>query len=63
MFSGDVADLTTEEIEQAFKDVPSVEVANEKKNIILWLVDDTKIEPSRRQARQVVENVAIHING
>ena len=63
LFSGDVADLTTEEIEQAFKDVPSVEVANEKKNIILWLVDDTKIEPSRRQARQDVENVAIHING
>ena len=63
LFSGDVADLTTEEIEQAFKDVPSVEVANEKKNIILWLVDDTKIEPSRRQARQDVENGAIHING
>lgn len=63
LFSGDVSDLTTEEIEQAFKDVPSVEVANEKKNIILWLVDDTKIEPSRRQARQDVENGAIHING
>lgn len=63
LFSGDVADLTTEEIEQAFKGVPSVEVANEKKNIILWLVDDTKIEPSRRQARQDVENGAIHING
>ena len=63
LFSGDVADLTTEEIEQAFKDIPSVEVANEKKNIILWLVDDTKIEPSRRQARQDVENGAIHING
>lgn len=63
LFSGDVADLITEEIEQAFKDVPSVEVANEKKNIILWLVDDTKIEPSRRQARQDVENGAIHING
>ena len=63
LFSGDIADLTTEEIEQAFKDVPSVEVANEKKNIILWLVDDTKIEPSRRQARQDVESGAIHING
>lgn len=63
LFSGDVADLTTEEIEQAFKDVPSVKVANEKKNIILWLVDDTKIEPSRRQARQDVESGAIHING
>lgn len=63
LFSGDVADLTTAEIEEGFKNVPSAEVSNEKKNIILWLVDDTKIEPSRRQARQDVENGAIYING
>ncbi|MCG4650872.1 tyrosine--tRNA ligase, partial [Bifidobacterium longum] len=43
--------------------MPSVEVANQKQNIILWLVDDTKIEPSRRQAREDVKNGAIRING
>lgn len=63
LFSGDVADLTADEIEQGFSDVPSMEVSGEKKNIILWLVDDTKIEPSRRQARQDVSNGAVRING
>ena len=63
LFSGDVADLTANEIEQGFKNMPSVEVADQKQNIILWLVDDTKIEPSRRQAREDVKNGAIRING
>lgn len=63
LFSGDVADLTADEIEQGFSDVPSMEVSGDKKNIILWLVDDTKIEPSRRQARQDVSNGAVRING
>lgn len=63
LFSGDVADLTADEIEQGFSDVPSMDVSDEKKNIILWLVDDTKIEPSRRQARQDVSNGAVRING
>ena len=63
LFSGEVQDLTAEEIEQGFKNMPSVEVSDEKKNIILWLVDDTKIEASRRQAREDVKNGAIRING
>lgn len=63
LFSGDVADLSVDEIEQGFSNVPSVEVSGDKKNIILWLVDDTKIEPSRRQARQDVSNGAVRING
>lgn len=63
LFSGNVADLTTAEIEQGFKNMPSVDVSAEKKNIILWLVDDTKIESSRRQAREDVQNGAIRING
>lgn len=63
LFSGDVAQLSASEIEQGFKNMPSVEVANQKQNIILWLVDDTKIEPSRRQAREDVKNGAIRING
>jgi tyrosyl-tRNA synthetase len=63
LFSGNVAELTTAEIEQGFKNMPSVDVSAEKKNIILWLVDDTKIESSRRQAREDVQNGAIRING
>ncbi len=63
LFSGDVADLTTEEIEQGFKGMPSVTVPAEPANIIEWLVDITKIESSRRQAREDVTNGAIRING
>ncbi len=63
LFSGDVKDLTASEIEQGFKNMPSVEVENKKENIVLWLVDTTKIEPSRRQAREDIKNGAIRING
>lgn len=63
LFSGNVAELTTTEIEQGFKNMPSMTVSAAKQNIVLWLVDDTKIEPSRRQAREDVKNGAIRING
>lgn len=62
LFSGDVADLSTEEIEQGFKNMPSVDITNDKENIVIWLTDNG-IEPSRRQARQDVSNGAIRING
>lgn len=62
LFSGDVADLSVDEIEQGFKNMPSVAVENKKENIVIWLTDNG-IEPSRRQARQDVSNGAIRING
>ncbi|MGF2385718.1 tyrosine--tRNA ligase [Lentilactobacillus otakiensis] len=63
LFSGNVAELTTAEIEQGFKNMPSVEVSSEPLNIVQWLVDATKIEKSRRQAREDITNGAIRING
>lgn len=63
LFSGDVSQLTTAEIEQGFKKMPSVEVSSEPLNIVQWLVDVTKFEPSRRQAREDINNGAIRING
>ncbi|CAI2628688.1 tyrosine--tRNA ligase [Apilactobacillus apinorum] len=63
LFSGNVQDLTTAEVETGFKNMPSVEVSADKKNIVEWLADDTEIEPSRRQAREDVKNGAIRING
>ncbi|CAI2565928.1 Tyrosine--tRNA ligase 1 [Apilactobacillus kunkeei] len=63
LFSGNVQDLTTAEVETGFKNMPSVEVSADKKNIVEWLADDTAIEPSRRQARENVSNGAIRING
>ncbi|WP_461240853.1 tyrosine--tRNA ligase [Paucilactobacillus sp. N302-9] len=63
LFSGDVSELSVSEIEQGFKNMPSVTAGSNPMNIILWLVDETKIEPSRRQAREDVQNGAIRING
>ncbi|KAF1297523.1 tyrosine--tRNA ligase [Enterococcus sp. JM4C] len=62
LFSGNIKELTIEEIEQGFEHMPTVEVSAETKNIVEWLVD-TKIEPSKRQAREDVSNGAISING
>ncbi|MCP0886713.1 tyrosine--tRNA ligase [Ligilactobacillus sp. WILCCON 0076] len=63
LFSGAVKDLTTSEIEQGFKNMPSVNVKDEQKNLVEWLVDITKIEKSRRQAREDILNGAIYLNG
>ncbi|WP_311406373.1 tyrosine--tRNA ligase [Liquorilactobacillus uvarum] len=62
LFSGEVKDLNAEEIEQGFKNMPTVETSIVKENIIEWLVN-TEIEKSKRQAREDVTNGAIYING
>lgn len=61
-FSGDIKKLTPDEIEQVFGKMPSVKVSAARTNIVDWLVQ-TKIEPSKRQAREDVTNGAITING
>ncbi|MFK5706147.1 tyrosine--tRNA ligase [Ligilactobacillus sp. LYQ139] len=61
-FGGDIKQLTPGEIEQVFGKMPSVKVSAVKANIVDWLVQ-TKIEPSKRQAREDVANGAITING
>ena len=62
LFSGSVAELTASEIEQGFKDVPSVERTAEDAVLIDLLVE-SKISPSKRQAREDVTNGAIYVNG
>ena len=62
LFQGNIKDLNAEEIEQVFGKMPSVEVSSTKQNIVDWLVN-TKIESSKRQAREDVQNGAIYING
>lgn len=63
LFSGDVQDLTAEEITQGFKQFPTKNAPAASENIVTWLVDTTGIEASRRQAREDVQNGAITING
>ncbi|MCP8858388.1 tyrosine--tRNA ligase [Latilactobacillus fuchuensis] len=62
LFSGDIKVLDVNEAEQAFQKAPTVEITNEVKNIVEFLVD-AKIESSKRQAREDVQNGAITVNG
>ncbi|UDM72898.1 tyrosine--tRNA ligase [Vagococcus fluvialis] len=62
LFSGDVKQLTSHQIEDGFKNMPSATIGKEEMTIVDWLVE-TKIEPSKRQAREDVTNGAISING
>ena len=60
LFSGNINELTDEEIEDAFKDLPLNTL--EDKPLIDLLVDN-KIASSRREAREFISNNAITVNG
>lgn len=62
LFSGDLKSLSASEMRDAFKDVPTAEIAKVDKNIVDLLVE-ANISPSKRQAREDVANGAISING
>ncbi|WP_168122870.1 tyrosine--tRNA ligase [Paenibacillus sp. HB172176] len=62
LFSGDIRSLSAEEIEQGFKEMPTFTSSKEPKNIVDWLVE-LGIEPSKRQAREDINNGAISMNG
>lgn len=62
LFTGEVRHLSADEIEQGFKNMPTVESSKEAQNLVTWLVD-LGIEPSRRQAREDIQNGAISLNG
>ena len=61
LFSGDLKSLTSDELHDAFNNIPSSEV-NEDKNIVDLLVE-TGICSSKREAREFVSNNSISING
>ena len=63
LFSGDVKGFTAAEIKQGFKDVPSYEHTSGEEIGIVDLLVESKISPSKRQAREDVSNGAIYVNG
>jgi tyrosyl-tRNA synthetase len=63
LFNGEIKSLTAAEIQQGFKDVPTYEVSAEESHQLVELLVAAKIEPSKRQAREDVQNGAIYING
>lgn len=63
LFSGNVGELTADQIEASFQDVPASTAPKTPSNIVEFLVDLTEIEPSRRQAREDLQNGAIYLKG
>lgn len=62
LFSGELKSLSAKELKDGFKDVPQVALSNDTTNIVDVLIE-TGISPSKRQAREDVNNGAIYING
>lgn len=63
LFSGDVKNLTADEIKQGFKNVPSYQVKAEDDLNLVEILLTAGIEKSKRQAREDINNGAIYING
>lgn len=63
LFSGNVKELSAEDIQQGFKDVPSYAPQAEEELLLVNLLVNAKISPSKRQAREDITNGAISING
>ncbi|CCF01378.1 tyrosine--tRNA ligase [Streptococcus macedonicus] len=63
LFAGNIKSLSAKELKQGLNNVPNYAVkADDNRNIVEVLVA-TKISPSKRQAREDVQNGAIYING
>lgn len=61
LFSGDIKDLSVEEIEMGFKNLPAISV-----NDPIALMDaliELKLVQSKRQAREMINNNAVSVNG
>lgn len=61
LFSGNVQDLTSHQIRSAFADSNTINVS-EDQNLVDLLIE-TKIMPSKREARQMIGQGAISVNG
>ncbi|QIK70422.1 tyrosine--tRNA ligase [Erysipelothrix sp. HDW6C] len=61
LFSGNVQDLSVDELKSAFADSNAIDVTADA--TIVDLLVDTKILPSKREARQLVSDGAIRVNG
>lgn len=62
LFTGEVQNLSANQIAQGFKNMPQATSPRAEANIAVWLVD-TGIVKSRREAREFITNGAITLNG
>ena len=61
LFSGDIKELTSKEIEEVFKGVPTYET--EPGKTLIDILVETHAASSKREAREFINNGAISING
>lgn len=62
LFYGNIKDLSEEEIEEGFRDVPSTGLQEKQISLVDFLLL-SGLSPSKRQAREDIKNKAISING
>lgn len=62
LFSGELKELSADDIEQGFKDVPTF-VSSKEDVALLDLLVNASISSSKRQAREDIKNGAIYLNG
>ncbi|GIN73026.1 tyrosine--tRNA ligase [Bacillus sp. J14TS2] len=63
LFSGNFASLNAKEIAQGMKDVPTFEHEEGMETGLVEILVQAKISPSKRQAREDIQNGAVSING
>ncbi|MCY8879456.1 tyrosine--tRNA ligase [Bacillus spizizenii] len=63
LFSGNIKELSAEDVKVGFKDVPSMEVDSSQELSLVDVLVQSKLSPSKRQAREDIQNGAVYING
>lgn len=61
LFSGDVKSLNSSEISEGFKDVPSIEITEDK--LLVDLLIEAGLASSKRESREFIKNNAVSVNG
>lgn len=63
LFAGNIKNLSAKELKQGLRNVPNYAVKADDNLSIVDLLVSAKISPSKRQAREDVQNGAIYLNG
>ncbi|MGT2959871.1 tyrosine--tRNA ligase [Streptococcus caballi] len=63
LFAGNIKNLSAKELKQGLSNVPNYAVSTDDNLNIVEILVAAKISPSKRQAREDVQNGAIYING
>ena len=63
LFAGNIKSLSAKELKQGLNNVPNYAVSDDDNRNIVEMLVAAKISPSKRQAREDVQNGAIYING